>query len=177
MGLDIVAYSKLEPQRDERVEEVMQSIFSPLGEEVMEIFEESERVRCMDMKPGKWHRTEDTKETHFRAGSYSTYNRFRALLAECFHGVEPSVIWEDEWSWEGTRFFEMINGSDCDGVYGPTDSEKLHRDFEDGEILFEEFLKDKKFTITSDGDYYLEVYRKFKEGYGLAADDGVLIFC
>ena len=176
MGLDIVAYSKLEPQRDERVEAVMQSIFSPLGEEVMEIFEASERVRCMDMKVGKWHRTEDTKETHFRAGSYSTYNRFRALLAECFHGVDPSAIWEDEWSWEGSRFFEMINGSDCDGVYGPTDSEKLHRDFEEGEELFQEFLADK-FEDDNDGEYYLNTYRNFKEGYGLAAEEGVLIFC
>jgi hypothetical protein len=70
----------------------------------------------------------------------------------------------------------MINASDCDGVYGPTDSEKLHRDFEEGEELFQEFLVDK-FEDDDDGECYLEVYRKFKEGYRLAADDGVLIFC
>jgi hypothetical protein len=79
-------------------------------------------------------------------------------------------------SWEGARFVEMINASDCDGVYGPTDSEKLYKDFEEGEELFQEFLADR-FEDDDEGEYYLDVYRNFKEAYGLAAEEGVLIFC
>ena len=75
MGLDIIVYSKLEHQRDERVEEVMESLFSPLGEEIIEICEEEENRRCSDMAIGKWHRTDATQEAHLRAGSYSGYNQ------------------------------------------------------------------------------------------------------
>ena len=176
MGLDIIVYSKLEHQRDERVEQVMESLFSPLGEEVIEITEGEENLRCSDMAIGKWHRTDDTKVTHFRAGSYSGYNQFRNLLAQAFHGVDAEEIWSDENSFEGTPFYEMINFSDCDGVFGPTDSAKLYQDFEEGEDDFVDFVGEH-FEDDDEAEIFLEVYREFKEGFELAADEGILIYC
>lgn len=176
MGLDIIVYSKLEHQRDERVEEVMESLFSPLGEEIIEICEEEENLRCSDMAIGKWHRTDATQEAHFRAGSYSGYNQFRNLLAQAFHGVDAEAIWSDEDSFEGTPFYEMINFSDCDGVFGPTDSAKLYQDFEAGDDDFVDFIGEH-FEDDDEGEHYLNVYREFKEGFRLAADEGILIYC
>ena len=176
MGLDIIVYSKLEHQRDERVEEVMESLFSPLGEEIIEICEEEENRRCSDMAIGKWHRTDATQEAHFRAGSYSGYNQFRNLLAQAFHGVDAEDIWSDENSFEGTPFYEMIDFSDCDGVFGPGDSAKLCRNFEEGEVKFQEFIAEK-FEDDDEAGHWLEVYRDFKEGFRLAADEGILIYC
>lgn len=176
MGLDIVAYSKLEHERDERVAAVMESLFSPLGEEVIHIFEESERLRCMDMKIGKWHRTDETQEIHFRAGSYSGYNTFRNLLAKAFHGVSADDIWSNEDNYEGSPFYEMINFSDCDGVIGPYDSDKLHQDFVNGEEEFQEYLMET-FGDDDEVEYYLGVYRNFTHAFKLSSQNGILIFC
>lgn len=175
MGLDIVAYSKLEYERDERVAEVMESVFSPQGEVIIQIFEESERLRCMDMKVGKWHRSDETNEHHFRAGSYSTYNQFRKILSDAILGVTPETVWENEDDFENSPLYEIINFSDCDGVFGPHDSEKLHNDFVNHQKMFEEYIKENYDGF--DGEYYLDTYRNFTEAFALASQDGILVFC
>lgn len=176
MGLDIIAYSKLEHERDERVSQIMESLFSPQGEEVLEIFEESERPRCMDLKAGKWHRSDETEEHHFRAGSYSSYNSFRKILSEAVLGVSPETVWENDEDFENSHFYEIINFSDCDGVFGPYDSEKLHNDFVSHQDTFESYVK-QEFSDEYDIEYYISTYLEFAAGFKLASQDGVLTFC
>lgn len=175
MGLDIVAYSKLEYERDERVAEVMESMFSPQGEVIIQIFEESERPRCMDLKVGKWHRSDETDEHHFRAGAYSSYNRFRTVLSDAILGVTSETVWENEDDFENSPFYELINFSDCDGVFGPHDSEKLHNDFVTHREMFEKYLKSQfeKF----DREYYITTYDNFTKGFALSSQNGILVFC
>ena len=158
MGLDIVAYSKLEYERDERVAEVMESMFSPQGEVIIQIFEESERPRCMDLKVGKWHRSDETDEHHFRAGAYSSYNRFRTVLSDAILGVTSETVWENEDDFENSHY-----------------SEKLHNDFVSHREMFEKYLNSQfdKF----DCEYYISTYDNFTKGFALASQNGILIFC
>lgn len=175
MGLDILAYSKLEYERDSRVAEVMESMFSPQGEEIIHIFEDSERPRCMDLKVGKWHRSDETQEKSFRAGAYSSYNSFRKVLSDAILGVTPETVWENEGDFENSPFYELINFSDCDGVFGPYDSEKLHNDFVSHREVFEKYVKSQHGGF--DSEYYITTYENFTEGFALASQNGILIFC
>ncbi len=177
MGLDIIAYSKLEPKRDDRVAEVMDSLFIPQGEWVIEFQENEERPRCQDMKPGTWHMTDETKSMDFRAGAYSTYNTFRRILANAILGVTPETVWENEDDFENSPFYEIINFSDCEGAFGPCDSEKLHHDFVNHEKQFKEYIIEEMGKYDTDVEWYSRIYDNFTEAFKLAADDGVLIFC
>ncbi len=177
MGLDIAAYSKLEPKRDERVDAVMESLFIPQGEWVIEFTETDERPRCQDMKSGTWHMTDETQTMDFRAGAYSTYNSFRRHLSEAILGVTPETIWENEDDFENMPFYEIINFSDCEGAFGPHDSEKLHKDFVEHEKQFKKYILENVGKYDTDSDWFNRMYDNFTEAFRLAANDGVLIFC
>ena len=51
-------------------------------------------------------------EVGFRAGSYSGYNEWRAILCRMAHGVDPAELWDNPEKYKGKPFFELINFSD-----------------------------------------------------------------
>jgi hypothetical protein len=98
----------------------------------------------------------------FRAGSYSTYNEFRAVLSRLGLGVVPEAVWENPEEFEGQPFIEMINFSDCEGFIGPKTAKKLAADFE---------RFNDKFTDKHDSERWLvEIYRDFAEAFKEAAE-------
>lgn len=115
----------------------------------------------------------------FRGGSYSDYNWWRKRL-EVFSklikdrkmiesiNVEPLLKYESE----NNPFIELIDFADNQGVIGPIVSKKL----------YEDFIKYNKEAIEysksfEDGDYWLEKYNDWKEGFKFASETGAVEFC
>lgn len=76
------------------------------------------------------------KEIRFRAGAYSTYNRWREKLAR-FAGYTSQ---EDCWSGTEGPFWELINFSDCEGDLGTATCRKLLADFRSFHSMDEDYL-------------------------------------
>jgi len=70
----------------------------------------------------------------FRAGSYTGYNRWRAVLAK-FAGIQDlKAFWIKAGGIENRKgkepFFELINFSDCEGVISHKECKRLLHDFD-----------------------------------------------
>ena len=97
-------------------------------------------------------------EQHFRAGSYSGYNWWRANLRRLAVG--------------GNTFGELINFSDCEGFIGPKTSAKLAKDFADWAERAEAFAA----TLGEESGYWLARYREWRRAFEAAARGGVVKF-
>ena len=108
----------------------------------------------------------------FRAGSYSGYNEWRAMLARLV-GSTDRAMWHgyDSPSIRALPFYELIAFSDCEGFIGPKTSAKLAADFDAQAENAARFAK----TI-EDGDYWLEKYELWRKAFHLAAGEGVVKF-
>lgn len=168
MGLDIVSHSKIKKVTDpERIEEhdydfQVEKGKDPFGYNI-------------DMEDGYY--TGDGKESHFRAGSYSCYNRFRNLLCNAIHSVNDRCFWEkfdDKYS--ESSFAEIINFSDCEGFLGPKVSKKLHEDFVNNREKFISYINDTSMGDDFYKSHYIEVYDNFTVGFKNASIEGVLMF-
>ena len=166
MGLDIVAYSKVVD-------------FGPLDEETS-TGEDMVRVddagfgRHAPLIPGHaYGKGDDSKEFHFRAGSYGGYNEWREWLCQIAHGVTPDTIWHNSDKYKDLAFFELIEFSDCDGVIGSVAAKKLLADFEDYEAKVNAAME----TPRPDYVWFKDRYADWRKAFRLAADDGVLLFC
>lgn len=185
MGLDIVAYSKLEKESKKEIKEVLDKMLSNrFGDEVIEVREGDDIGRAQDLTPGSWLKTNETEEHYFRAGSYSTYNQFRNHLSEALLGVPASSVWEDETSFEGKPGYEMINFSDCSGVIGWTEAQKLHNDLVVNREKFRDYLYefydvDQQSEIEAEThmvDYMMGVYKNFILAFDYAKENGIVIY-
>lgn len=163
MGLDICAYSKLE-------------LFEEWDQEKYE-YEQYDYERLTPITPSELRETENAfpgrsdgltagfykfdKTTHFRAGSYSGYNRWREWLAKTMLGVTPETVWENYSDWEGKPFAELINFFDSNGIIGPHTSKRLFDAFESH--------RDKAGAE--------QTYMDFHEAFRMAANGGCVMFC
>lgn len=103
----------------------------------------------------------------FAAGSYSTYNGFREELCVMVHKVYAEIIWKNPEIYKGSDFYELINFSDCEGVIGPTTSQKLAADFK----------KHRETYALECNAWALEHYDDWTKAFELASNDGMVIFC
>jgi hypothetical protein len=160
MGLDISAYSKIEKVHDEDEARIFIRRNIP------------ELDQSQDIEEGSYAPSSDCEEHHFRAGSYSGYNDFRNLLCVIMHGVPAAELWEKPEVFEGKEFYNLINFSDCEGYFGPTNSKKLHEDFVKHRDKFVSNIADKE---PYEG-YYTRVYDDFLLGFEITSKGGVLLF-
>ncbi len=97
----------------------------------------------------------------FRAGSYSYYGAFRNWLEELV--LEPGELYTQP----GDPFYELVIFSDCEGVIGPTISQKLHRDF----VMYDLLAR----THPQAYQFY-HVYRDFTNAFLIASVGGAVEF-
>lgn len=171
MGLDITAYGRLEKldiaydhnTEEPALREGKQFYFYP----------HDEFPKQMEGVTGVYELSGWGNSFHFRAGSYSGYNRWREHLAVMV-GIDQDALWEDRIEQIGP-FVEIINFTDCDGTIGPATSAKLFKDF--AEWLDRAEAHAKSFTDDSDSqDWWISRYRNFMSAFALASDGGAVKF-
>ena len=186
MGLDIIAYSKLEPiaeselpeDSDERWEQGYVHAFAYAS------FPRSTRgLVGHDTQSGdegewiaeSWYRPTDGTEMHeFRAGSYSGYGEFRTMLAKMV-GHDPAEYWNADGTGPDLSdepFYELIDFADNEGCIGPDAAVDLLEDFR---VHREQWVahveqSDAKPML----DYYVGKYDDWIKAFELAADGGLV---
>lgn len=165
MGLDIVAYNKLVKQDvvfNAHGQAFLAKNSAPLEEPYFD-------CHINPDFPGREDTLEDKavyfygSQTHFRAGSYSYYNAWRAWLAQVAgYGSEAAAF-------KATQgpFWELINFSDCEGVIGPKHCVKLLADFERFHALIKPIP----------GTDWHRAYGNWLKAFRHAADGGAIEFC
>jgi hypothetical protein len=118
----------------------------------------------------------------FRAGSYSSYSRWREMLAEMMGYPNTKLLYDsitreltisdvlDEKS-NYTSFIELICLSDCEGTIGTNISRKLYDDF----VNYKEDAV--KYAESKDNKDWLSLYDDFTEAFRIASDNGCVQFC
>ena len=162
MGLDITAYSNLkranpQPEEDYDYDTQMYVYHNSLWEK---------EHRGDNLETGVY---DFENSFYFRAGAYSSYNRWRAELCEFALGVVPETVWDNRKAYEGRPFYELINFSDCEGTLGPKVCAKLAKEFQDFDAKAKE-----KYSDPDDGFYYL--YQEWKRAFEMAANGGAVRF-
>jgi hypothetical protein len=184
MGLDIIAYSKLEPiaeselpeDPDERWEQGYVHAFAYAS------FPRSTRgLVGHDTQGGdegewiaeSWYRPTDGTEMHsFAAGSYSGYSEFRRMLAGML-GHDVAEYWNDP-SLADEPMYELINFADNEGCIGPDAAADLLADFREHRERWVAHIEqsDAKPML----DYYVGKYDDWITAFELAADGGLVAF-
>lgn len=190
MGLDIVAYSRIEKEPTKEVKETLNKLLaSRFGEEVAHVSknEYEELLRAPDLTPGSWLSTDETSEHHFRAGSYSTYNNFRNELSYGVLGVSANEVWENRETYQGKPCYELIDFSDCSGMISWSVAEKLYNDMVSNRNKFRAYVEETFYVGEEDGEDNNEInwhaedllrnYDNFIKAFEYAKDNGVVIFC
>jgi hypothetical protein len=110
----------------------------------------------------------------FRAGSYSSYSRWREMLAEfAQYPVTPGEGHDAAaWSADSGFFWELICFSDCEGAIGPLVSAKLSEDFDTHHAEARIWAA----TLDQDGDYFIRVYEDFQRAFQMASQGGAVSF-
>lgn len=159
MGLDISAYSKL----------VLVAPCPKGGEDTPDLHvlvSDVPGVMHSGIEPGLYR--VDGDEMHFRAGSYSGYNMWRAELCQRALGIDPRKLWEDPDKFAGKPFVGLINFSDCEGSIGGEVARKLSVDFENHRETMS-----KGYVGAS---WFFDYYEKWLAAFAIAADSGVVRF-
>jgi hypothetical protein len=109
---------------------------------------------------------ESDEDLAFRAGSYSSYNRWREWLSQTFIGVSPERVWQSPTFYADKPFVELVNFSDAEGVIGPMTSAKLAQDFR-AHLPEVDAMPD---------DFETRLYRRWMYAFEMAADNGFVKF-
>lgn len=164
MGLDITAYSKAEFIGGSRPSDDDWDSFYETDEIWVEDYHGYWPHAFEGLREGRYKLTGESYG--FRAGSYSGFNFFRALLSEFALGVEPDKVWNNWEQYKGEPFTELINFSDCEGFIGPVASEKLYSDFQ-------QHWTD--YSLNAD-EYSASKYNDWLSAFDLAREDGFVEF-
>jgi len=100
---------------------------------------------------------------HFRAGSYSGYNLWRAELAR-LAGVDLEALWGNG-SEEELPFAELLNFSDCEGSIGPQVCQKLARDFAAYDAQAKTHALDHPQQGWGGDSWFYDRYRKWHQAF------------
>lgn len=145
-----------------------------------------------------WYQTEGNSGS-FRIGTYSYYNEFRDALCYAIHGISAQEFWINSNNYIGSAFYEIIEFSDCEGVFGPDACRKLHNDFnttnrwkfihylKKGESLSGMHQNDLIDLISDivnlgydqqhDHKEFVSVYDDFMTAFADSAGTGAVMFC
>ncbi len=180
MGLDIIAYSKLE-----KSDCSYSADGEPVDPQTGKTLDDDTfvQVRLNPHFPGRADDLEDEAcysydlTAYFYEGTYSGYNRWRDQLAELAGyplgeaddatGNKRSTYCAACWNGETGPFSELIHFSDSEGALGAEICKKLAADFAHFQVKADTH-QDVAFRST---------YADFREGFELAADGGCVCFC
>ena len=174
MGLDITACSHLELARE--VPDFREVSDSEWNDDFEWVYDNKDFDRIDGHPQGFYRSTEETESISFKAGSYGTYNGWRADLAQMAMGIRPEEVWVDEESFAGRPFVELIHFSDCEGAIGPEISAKLAKDFADYEEKAKEWSKGHFADWPDEGEIWIYKYENWKRAFELAAQGGFVMF-
>ena len=165
MGLDIRYYARLEAS-----DAMVSDDADPWDLEVFKPTVNSDfESRAIGVDPNVWYR--DEERGHFRAGSYSGYNRWREALADAVGMPSPRDVWDGKV--EAGPMYELINFSDCEGTIGPVVSAKLARDFDEQRDRVTGWAA---IQPREDREYFLRKYEEWASAFKVAADGGCVVF-
>ena len=161
MGLDITAYCCLQETSDPDA--------TYLGSQPKEFV-----ARTDGLAEGRYAAS---RSLHFRAGSYSGYNRWRDELAKLagykavWHKAPYDKTGEESHAagaWEAAEgpFWELINFSDCEGFIGPKTSAKLALDFAE--------FQPKADAV--EDPWFRDLYARWREAFEVASNGGAVDF-
>lgn len=163
MGLDIVAYShvKSTPPHDVSYETCQEHIRAyVLSPDMSLSFLGLTEDTC-------YQPTDDSERISFRAGSYSGYGDWRAVLAQIV-GQNIADYWQGSVVEKSNLpFFELLNFADNEGTIGPIAARNLLDDFHTWDDKAREQMD----------EWYYERYVSWTEACNLAKDDGLILFC
>ena len=159
MGLDIVAFNKIEPVKELKKDGENESSIN------LDYVRQTFPHVVPDLIKNKYYLIDEAKS--FRAGSYSFYSLWRQELS--LFAIQQKIKVD---KFELLPFEEMINFSDCEGLIGPAISEKLYKDF----LIFEK-LAEKHNPKKMNQEDWLANYQDFKEAFGAARRKGAVLFC
>lgn len=165
MGLGITVYRKLEavrPLTDLEKED------GEAGDDlvVLRHFNPHYPAHSAGIPEGTAFTAED--EMNFRAGSYGGYSEWRDRLAKLAGHPSAKHAWAN--GADGKPFFELIHFSDCEGVMNSAICAKLAKDFADCQARVDAM------TDCSDGQWFKELYAKWRGAFEMAADSGAVEF-
>lgn len=189
MGLDIRAYSHINivgtaAEYNEALEEswetpvdVNQDWISPhFPHAVPEGYEPDSYIL--------WHYTAETEDHGFRAGSYSGYGLFRSTIAGAFLGTDDLYTshtqerddWDVVYKSVGMPFYELVNFSDCEGIFFGPVCEKLYQDFVTHRAEYEDYVNNRNPYPAWETEYFMSRYDDFTRAFDLARHDGLVSF-
>ncbi len=162
MGLDITAYKTVTFVRERTEAEEGDDV-----EGLRFLYPNPDFVAHADGLAEGFYRTSDGdgETLDFRAGSYSGYSQWRAMLAARLVG-ERHDIWNNPERYAHKPFVALINFSDCEGMIGPATSALLAADFAANEAK----------AVEGAETWFADLYRKWRAAFELAAHGGVVVF-
>lgn len=153
MGLDITAYKNIRkvdiPEGNEGEYHFSNTGFTQSN---MTDFENEEIQIVFD------------EDFSFRAGAYSSYNKFRNELCLAANGIKDETLWASKD--ENLKFYWLINFSDCDGYIGTSYCK----------ILYDEFCKYEEDIKSKLNECYHLNYNNFKKAFKLGSNNGLVDF-
>jgi hypothetical protein len=187
MGLDIMAYSKLQPvsaapsDPDEQYEQGYVHAFAysafPRSTRGLrnggDVHPISDTSTTMIIAESWYKTTADTETIGFRAGSYSGYGFFRGLLASLV-GTTPEAMWDDPGAVD-QPFYELIHFADNEGCIGPEAARDLLADFREHRDAWAQMVKANA-DLAGAVDYYIDKYDEWIRAFELASDGGLVEF-
>ncbi len=118
----------------------------------------------------------------FRAGSYSSYSRWRSILCEMMGYPALDILFESttrdlainnilDHKTSTEPFIELICFSDCEGIIGPEMSYKLYQNF----LLYKDMAKE--YSISHKANDWFSLYEDFLKAFKIASNNGCVEFC
>lgn len=119
----------------------------------------------------------------FRAGAYSSYGKWRKMLAEMIGYPDIDSLWDvvrrdlsigevlSESVGINIPFIELLYFSDCEGVIGEKVACNLYNDF------VENRERAKEYSIQMRNSDWLSLYDDFTKAFRIASNNGVVQFC
>lgn len=164
MGLDITAYSNLQPVGKCDLDWEYCDSLKHIRAYSHESFPQSIRGLKLYVtddqftQSGCFVKTSDTAKHGFRAGSYGGYNLWRSTLQNAFN---PELA-------EDKPFYELIWFSDCEGVIGPDAASDLFEDF----VIHD----NQAMTLPDEVGYFYSRYQDWTRACLLAKRSGLIEF-
>ncbi len=165
MGLAIVAYKNLKkvenPKFDDDGDLLNYNFECKFSKSEIKTIENNWQGRTEGIESNCVYKWEDIYTTSIC--SYSNYSFWRDILAKFSNGYlesENSIR-------IGSEFYELIDFSDCDSIFGSVVSKKLYNDFKN---RYDDAKKSKS-------DWWIEIYEKFMKAFEYASQNGAVKFC
>jgi hypothetical protein len=118
----------------------------------------------------------ESESFDFRAGSYSTYNKFRNLVCLALLEVKCETAWDNPNKYKTGPGWDIINFSDCEGVIDSVTSAKLLKEFTDNRDKFITFLNNTSDVGDMDVNHYTEFFDNMIKCFELGSKGGIVIY-